>query len=124
MQQPNQPRDVLKADEIKQLYSVIPTLDPSKRSSYGKTVNELKVALEAAVALREAEMEDAMVEPLDVTAPWDSNAGQPPLLSTEQGTQHPLTGELENVIDIFYTYGALKRLNHAKLMTSIICLVR
>ena len=101
----DQPRDVLKTNEIKQLYGVIPTLDPSERSTYGKSVNELKVALEAAVALREAEMEDATIEPIDVTAPWDINASAPALLPTSQGTQHPLTRELENVVDIFTRMG-------------------
>jgi phenylalanyl-tRNA synthetase alpha chain len=99
------PRDVLKADEIKQLYAVIPTLEPSERGVYGRTVNELKVALEAAVAIRETEMEDATVQSLDVTAPWDVNAREPELLPTAQGTQHPLTRELENVIDIFTRMG-------------------
>jgi phenylalanyl-tRNA synthetase alpha chain len=101
----DQPRDVLKSDQIKQLYAVIPTLDPSERGAYGKAVNELKVALEAAVALREAELEDSTVEPIDVTAPRDINAAEPQLLPTEQGTQHPLTHELENVIDIFTRMG-------------------
>lgn len=100
-----EPREVLKADEIKQLYAVIPTLEPSERGVYGRKVNELKVALEAAVALRETEMEDAGVEPLDVTAPWDVNASEPELLPTTQGSQHPLTRELENVIDIFTRMG-------------------
>jgi phenylalanyl-tRNA synthetase alpha chain len=101
----DQPRDILKADEIKQLYAVIPTLDPSERGTYGKAVNELKVALEAAVALREAAMEDQGVESLDVTAPWDVNSSEPKLLPTEQGTQHPLTTELENVTNIFTRMG-------------------
>jgi phenylalanyl-tRNA synthetase alpha chain len=100
-----QPRDILKADEIKQLYSVIPTLEPSERGMYGKAVNELKIALEAAVAAREAEVENATVEPLDVTAPWDVNTGPVSLLSTDQGTQHPLTSELERIIDIFTRMG-------------------
>ncbi len=99
------PRDVLKADEIKQLYAAIPTLEPSERGAFGKAVNELKVALEAAVALREAEMEDATIAPIDVTAPWDVNSKAPELLPTEQGTMHPLTRELENVIDIFTRMG-------------------
>ncbi len=86
-------------------YAAIPTLEPSQRGAYGKAVNELKVALETAVALREAEMEDATVEPIDVTAPWDINASQPQLLFAEQGTQHPLTSELENVIDIYTRMG-------------------
>ena len=103
--QSTEPRDVLKADEIKQLYTVIPTLDPSERGAYGKSVNDLKVALEAAVTAREAELEDSSVEPLDVTAPWDVNSQLPTLLPTENGTQHPLTKELENVVDIFTRMG-------------------
>jgi phenylalanyl-tRNA synthetase alpha chain len=103
--QSNDPRTVLKADEIKQLYTIIPTLDPEERGSFGKAVNELKVALEVAVAERESTLEDSTVVPLDVTAPWDINATAPQLLSTEQGTQHPLTRELENVIDIFTRMG-------------------
>jgi len=99
------PRDVLKADEIKQLYAVIPTLDPGERGTFGKAVNDLKVALEAAVALREAEMEDADIAPIDVTAPRDINAETPALLPTEYGTQHPLTRELETVVDIFTRMG-------------------
>jgi phenylalanyl-tRNA synthetase alpha chain len=99
------PRDVLKAEEIKQLYRIIPTLEPVERGAFGRKVNDLKVALEAAIALRESDMENASVEPLDVTAPWDINADDPDLLPTEQGTRHPLTRELENVIDIFTRMG-------------------
>ncbi|MDN5274653.1 MAG: pheS [Candidatus Saccharibacteria bacterium] len=101
----DQPREVLKAEEIKQLYAVIPTLDPSERGPHGKAVNELKLALESAVAEREAALEDDAIMPLDVTAPWDVNTRAPHLLPTEQGTQHPLTRELENVIDIFTRMG-------------------
>jgi phenylalanyl-tRNA synthetase alpha chain len=101
----NDPRSVLKAEEIKQLYTIIPTLEPAERGTYGKAVNELKVALEAAAAARESELEDSTIEPLDVTAPWDINAAPPLLLPTEQGTQHPLTRELETVIDIFTRMG-------------------
>jgi phenylalanyl-tRNA synthetase alpha chain len=101
----DQPREVLKAEEIKQLYAVIPTLDPSERGPHGKAVNELKIALESAVAEREAALEDDAITPLDVTAPWDVNTSAPRLLPTEQGTQHPLTRELENVIDIFTRMG-------------------
>lgn len=100
-----QPREILKADEIKQLYATIPTLDPSERGPFGKSVNELKLALEAAVVLRESAMEDAAIEPIDVTSPQDINAALPGLLPTEQGTQHPLTRELETVIDIFTRMG-------------------
>lgn len=101
----DQPRDVLKASEIKQLYGTIPKLDPSERGAFGKSVNELKIALEAAVSLRETELEDSGIVALDVTAPWDINGKKPTLLPTENGTQHPLTRELETIIDIFTRMG-------------------
>lgn len=99
------PRDVLKSDEIKQLYAVIPTLDPRERGAYGKAVNDLKIALEAAIVLRESKLENAQVERIDVTAPADINAPIPALLPAEQGTQHPLMRELGTVVDIFTRMG-------------------
>lgn len=99
------PRDVLKADEIKQLYATIPTLDPSERSAFGKAVNELKIALEEAVAVRENDLETETLTPIDVTAPWDINSKLPDLLPTENGTRHPLTLEIERVVDIFTRMG-------------------
>ena len=101
----DEPREILKDEAIKQLYAAIPTLPPEERGAYGKSVNELKVALEAAVALRESELEEQAVVPIDVTAPWDANAARPALLATERGAQHPLTRELERVIDIFTRMG-------------------
>lgn len=99
------PQSVLKSREYRDLYSKIATLDPSERGAYGKAVNDLKVAIETAVTARIGELEDATVEKIDVTAPWDLNAGPVELLSTEQGTQHPLTKELEVVVDIFTRMG-------------------
>lgn len=99
------PRDILKAPELKQLYGVIQTLPPEERASYGKCVNELKLALESAANSRESELENATVEPLDVTAPWDVNTGPMDLLPTENGAEHPLTHELEKVVDIFTRMG-------------------
>jgi phenylalanyl-tRNA synthetase alpha chain len=99
------PQDVAKAPELRQLYAAIPTLEPSERGAYGKAVNELKLALDAAIEARQAELEDSTIESLDVTAPWDANTGPLALLSTETGTQHPLTKELETVVDIFTRMG-------------------
>lgn len=99
------PRDVLKSSELKDLYNVIKTLEPSERGAYGKKINELKVTLEAAVADREMELENNTIEPIDITAPWDVNSKDVDLLPTEQGTQHPLTLALEEVIDIFTRMG-------------------
>lgn len=99
------PRELLKVPELKQLYGVITTLPPEERGNYGKQVNELRLMLESAVAKRESILEDATIEPIDITAPWDINSGPVKLLPTEQGTQHPLTLELENVANIFTRMG-------------------
>jgi len=99
------PRDVLKATEIRELYGVIGSLAPEERGAFGKQVNEVKLAVEAAIEAREAELESADVVPLDITAPWDVNTQKPSLLPTENGTQHPLTKELDVVVDIFTRMG-------------------
>lgn len=101
----DEPRSVLRAPELKTLYAVLPTLAPEERGAYGKAMNDLKQRLEAAIAAREAALADAAVEPLDVSAPWDFNAARPALLPTETGSQHPLTRELEVVVDIFTRMG-------------------
>lgn len=99
------PREVLKAPEIRELYGAIGKLAPEERGAFGKQVNEAKLAVEAAVEARENELESADITPIDVTAPWGVNAKQLALLSTENGTQHPLTTELEVVVDIFTRMG-------------------
>lgn len=99
------PREVLKAPEFKEMYGAIASLPPEERGAFGRQVNEVKVAVEQAIEAREAELESADVVPLDVTAPWSVNGSKPTLLPTEQGTQHPLTKELDNVIDIFTRMG-------------------
>lgn len=99
------PRDILKASELKNLYGTIATLEPALRGEFGKKVNELKQELEAAIEAREAELEDSEVERIDVTAPWGVNEVKPALLPAAQGTKHPLSRELENVVDIFTRMG-------------------
>jgi len=99
------PREILKSIELKKLYGAIADLPPEQRGAYGRAINELKVALETAVAQREASVEDSAVEQIDITAPFDVNSSLSDLLPTENGSQHPLTRELENVIDIFTRMG-------------------
>jgi len=99
------PRDVLKSPELKKLYGVIATLPVEERAAYGKSVNELKLSLESAVSAREIALENSEIESIDVTAPWDVNSVSPAFLPTEKGTRHPLTREIENVIDIFTRMG-------------------
>ncbi len=100
-----EPREVLKAKELKDLYGKISNIDPSERAAFGKNVNDLKNDLESAIRSRESILQDATVTSLDVTAPWDINSSEPELLPTEFGTKHPLTTELDVVIDIFTRMG-------------------
>lgn len=100
-----QPHEVLRAPELRELADVIKTLAPEERAGAGRALNELKQSLQAAVDARQAELDEASVEPIDVTAPWDVNGQPPVLLATENGTRHPITTELERVIDIFTRMG-------------------
>lgn len=99
------PRDVLRAPELKGLYGAIASLPPEDRGAFGKQVNEVKKALEEAIEKRTDELESAEVVPLDITAPWDVNGSPASVLDTTQGTQHPLTKELDEVVDIFTRMG-------------------
>lgn len=99
------PRDVLKDAELKGLYGRIATLDPAERGAYGRNVNDIKIEIERAVARRERELLDANVESLDVTAPMQANATLPNLFPAVQGTRHPLTREIERVVEIFTRMG-------------------
>ena len=99
------PRDILKAPELKQVYGVIKTLPAEERGDYGKRVNDLKVTLESTIVERELELENSSIKAIDVTAPWDANTSRNSLLPTDNGSQHPLTTELENVINIFTRMG-------------------
>jgi len=99
------PRSILRATELKKAYSEIPKLAPEKRGDFGREINLLKQDLEQAVERREAELSQADLEPIDVTAPMDVNAKVPELLPSHQGSIHPLMQEIEKISDIFYRMG-------------------
>lgn len=99
------PREILKSPELKGLYSAIGSMPIDQRGAYGKLINDLKTTLEAAVSAKEAETEDLSIESIDITAPFCVNGSKVDLLSAENGSQHPLTAELENVINIFTRMG-------------------
>src|SRR5690606_26883430 len=95
--------DILKAVELKSLYSEIPTLPAEERAGFGREINELKAELESMVG--ELEPSTSNLIPIDVTAPFDDNVPankRPGLLTSEQGSRHPLMTELDTSLDIFY----------------------
>ncbi len=98
--------EILKATELKALYSEIPTLDSKDRAAFGKELNLLKASLEKMISTHVDK--DEKLVPIDVTAPQDVNVTQdkrPRLLRSETGGKHPLMTELENILDIFYRMG-------------------
>ncbi|HEY1835546.1 MAG TPA: phenylalanine--tRNA ligase subunit alpha [Candidatus Saccharimonadales bacterium] len=98
--------DVLKAVELKALYAEIPTLPAEQRAGFGKEINKLKSELEQMAGASGEQAET--LPPIDVTAPFDINVPadkRPRLLTSENGSKHPLMTELEIVLDIFYRMG-------------------
>ncbi len=98
--------DILKSRELKTLYSIIPSLPEAERAIFGKKVNELTLKLKELVEKHQQKLE--VPEPIDITAPFDinqnlTNANQ--LLTSDNGSQHPLMRELDIVLDIFYRMG-------------------
>lgn len=95
--------DILKAPELKQLFADIRHQLPDERAAYGQAVNALRQELKDKV--EQAIMTDEVLSPIDVSAPWDINAGPVELLPTVQGTQHPLMQELQTLSTIFERMG-------------------
>ena len=95
--------DILKAPELKQLFAKIPTLAPGDRGEFGKAINALSQELKQKVATDTVTVDDRT--PIDVSASMDVNALIPSLLSSEQGTIHPLSQEITNLSAIFSRMG-------------------
>lgn len=95
---------VLKAPELKALFSAIKDQPPAERRSFGAAVNALKQELEAMVT-RDAAANEKELAAIDVTAPMDVNSAAPELLPVTRGSIHPLMRELAVITDIFYRMG-------------------
>ena len=99
------PREFLRDRRLRELYDQIKSLPPVERGPFGKRINELKQAIEQAIAARLEELEKVDLKPIDVTAPMDVNSPKPELLSSEQGTINPLSAEIERISEIFNRMG-------------------
>jgi phenylalanyl-tRNA synthetase alpha chain len=97
---------ILKSPQIRDLYSKIRQLPESERGSFGSQVNILKNEVESWIS--ETEDKQQIKTPIDVTAPISPNIAeinQPKLLGAELGSIHPLTYELNKIIDIYTNMG-------------------
>jgi len=98
--------DILKATELKALYSTIPTLPQSQRSEFGRQVNQLTLKLKKLIADSQEELDKPKA--IDITAPFDINQNLKNtdfILTSDNGSSHPLMKELDQVLDIFYRMG-------------------
>lgn len=99
-------KSILRSKELKALYADIPLLKSEERASFGKEVNLLKKYLENLVDKNQDKLE--ALEPIDVTAPFDVNtldSKKPRILPSSMGSKHPLTQEMEMVLNIFDRMG-------------------
>lgn len=95
-------KSVLKSLELKSLFDELKTLAPEDRKSRGQALNALRNDLNELLSGQD----DVAEKPaIDVTAPWDFNAGEPTLLSVENGTIHPLMQEIGTLGNIFERMG-------------------
>lgn len=95
--------EIFRAPEFRALSDQLRTLPVEQRADFGKELNQLKGELQKLVD--EHRDTEQSLPPIDVTAPMDVNAPKPELLPAKQGSQHPLTTEISNVLDIFYRMG-------------------
>lgn len=103
MQAADDKASILKSGALKGLYAQIPQLPEQQRAAFGKEINQLKQELERRIDA--AADEQSELPPIDVTSTQDVNADVPALLPKSQGSKHPLTSEIETMLDIFYRMG-------------------
>ena len=83
-------------------YAKIKTLPPEERKAFGEKINQQKQSILKQISELEAAAESAAVEPIDLSAPFATNSTP---VNIHTGTKHPLTTELDKVIDIYSRMG-------------------
>lgn len=101
----DQPQDILRAHEVKDLASRLQSLPVEERAAAGRALNELKQALQVAITSRQAELLDRDIIALDITAPFDLNDELPSLMPTDNGSIHPISREIAIMSDILQRMG-------------------
>lgn len=97
---------VLRSPELRSLFDQLKTMPSEERGAFGQEINALRQELQT--TLDGLQDEGEKLPPIDITAPFDVNVPadkRPQLLSSENGSQHPLMTELATVLNIFYRMG-------------------
>lgn len=99
-------RSVLRSVELRSLYDELKTLPGEQRAAFGQEVNQLREEVEGILASKTKE--EKKLPPIDVTAPWNTNtpaAKRPAVFPAPEGSVHPLSQEIERILDIFSRMG-------------------
>jgi len=94
-------KDILKSIELKALFDQLKILEPDQRANFGRELNNLKNELSAIASGSQDELEEKPA--IDISAPFDVNSKhseRAKLLPSEFGSEHPLTKELNKILDI------------------------
>lgn len=101
-----QGKTILRSPELGKLFAHLKEMDSKDRAEFGQEINQLKTELLNMIDNQEDEL--TVLDPIDVTAPVDINVSsekRPKLLSSSNGSRHPLMTEMDNILDIFYRMG-------------------
>lgn len=86
-------------------YAKIKSIPPEERAEFGRMMNAKKQEILARIAEAEKAALDTEVEPIDVTAWSGVNEKLPEFYPSEFGSEHPLTNELDRVVEIYQMMG-------------------
>lgn len=86
-------------------YAGIKDVPAEKRGEFGRALNARKNEILVKIAEAEEALNDAAVEPIDITAPCGPNEKLPDVYSTFDGSAHPLMTELDRVTNIYQMMG-------------------
>jgi len=104
----DEPRVVLRAPELRDLFKKLASLPTGDRAKFGQEINSLKNELLGLVKAKEDQAFEDDTSAIDITAPFDVNVPEdkkPRLLPTQLGSKHPVSTELDTIKDIFIRMG-------------------
>ncbi len=97
-----------KKGSLKELFKKIGELKNEEKAQYGKEINILKNFVEDHLNLKQSEIKSSFSKTeIDLTAPFDINTKEEkkPKFLNKVGSQHPITQELEYILEIFQKMG-------------------
>lgn len=101
-------KSIRRQPELTALYERLKDLSPPDKAAFGREVNNLKAEIEEWIA--QADSISLNLPPIDITAPFDVNvpaAKRPGLLPVNSASLHPISQEMEIILDIFGRMGFL-----------------